>query len=134
MLATIFAFLSFFSSSGNTVADSANIFLADSIKRPGKNIRYDTLGNGKFLTVNRIFIIGNRITRDQIILRELSLKKGDIVYSTDIPGILDKDKKKLVNTRLFNKVEIRTMEAGAGKIDILIDLNERWYTFPAPVF
>jgi hypothetical protein len=26
------------------------------------------------------------------------------------------------------------LEAGQGKIDILVDLNERWYTFPSPVF
>ena len=131
MLAIVISFYSIFFSPGvETVG--AYVVVSDSTKRPAKNKVVDSIG--VFLEVNRIFIIGNRITRDQIILRELSLKKGDIVYSTDIPGILDKDKKKLVNTRLFNKVEIRTMEAGAGKIDILIDLNERWYTFPAPVF
>ena len=89
---------------------------------------------GRYLIINRIFITGNRVTRDQIILRELSLKTGDIMYSLDLPEILDKDRKKIFNTRLFNTVEIRTLELEAGKIDLLIDLSERWYTFPAPIF
>jgi outer membrane protein assembly factor BamA len=78
--------------------------------------------------------VGNRITRDAIILRELSLKRGDIVYSTDIQTILDRDERKLINTRLFNTVEIRTLELEEGKVDLLVDVKERWYTFPSPIF
>lgn len=95
-------------------------------------MRPDTVG--RFLHINRIFIVGNRITRDQIILRELTLKTGDIIYSLDLPDILERDKKKLINTRLFNTVEIRTLELQQDYVDLLIDLNERWYTFPAPIF
>lgn len=89
---------------------------------------------GRFVLINRVFIIGNRLTRDQIILRELSLKPGDLIFNLDLPAIIDLDKKKLFNTRLFNTVEIRTMELEDNKIDLLVDLNERWYTFPSPIF
>lgn len=89
---------------------------------------------GRFLQINRIFIIGNRITRDNIVLRELSLKPGDQVWSTDLPSILELDKKKLINTRLFNTVQLKTLELEPNKIDVLIDVAERWYTFPAPLF
>src|SRR5690606_11490384 len=88
----------------------------------------------RYLEINRIFIIGNRLTRDQIILRELSLKRGDIIYSIDLPEILELDKRKLINTRLFNTVEIRPIELEENKVDLLIDLDERWYTFPSPIF
>jgi len=132
MLAIIISFFSLFTADYNTTVNTDAIALADSIKRPGKKHATDT--TGRFLEVNRIFIIGNRITRDQIILRELSLKTGDIVYSSDLASMLDLDKKKLINTRLFNKVDIRTLELDNKKIDLLVDLNERWYTFPAPVF
>lgn len=89
---------------------------------------------GRFLTINRVFIIGNRITRDRIILRELTLKTGDTIYSDDLPPILEQDKKKLFNTRLFNTVEIRSLELEPGKADLLVEVNERWYTFPSPIF
>ena len=90
--------------------------------------------SGRFVLINQVFIVGNRMTREQIIMRELSLKPGDLIYNLDLPEILDLDKNKLINTRLFNTVEIRTMELEENKIDLLIDLNERWYTFPSPIF
>ncbi len=104
----------------------------DTLRRSPGRFHADT--TARFLQVNRIFIIGNRITRDQIIMREMSLKQGDIVYSADLGSILDLDKKKLINTRLFNTVEIKMLELETGKVDLLIDLDERWYTFPAPLF
>lgn len=130
MFAIIISLVTFFSPSHKLSGGHDGIITEDSVRRKNKEI--DT--TGYFVEVNRIFIIGNRITRDQIILRELTLKKGDVVHTTDLPGILDLDKKKLVNTRLFNTVEIRTLEPEKGKLDVLIDLKERWYTFPAPVF
>ncbi|MBL7856939.1 MAG: hypothetical protein JNM57_04560 [Cyclobacteriaceae bacterium] len=131
MLASIFGLICLISSHGDTPHDG--LLLSDSVKRPSKN-KTQIDSTGKFVEINRIFVIGNRITRDKIILRELSLKSGDIVYTGDLSTIIDLDKKKLVNTRLFNTVEIRTLEVDPKKIDLLIDLNERWYTFPAPIF
>lgn len=105
----------------------------DSVKRPGKS-RPALDSTAQFVTIQRIFIVGNRITRDPIILRELTLKQGDIIYSADLPSILELDRKKLINTRLFNTVSVRTLELEPGKVDLLIDLKERWYTFPSPIF
>ena len=134
MLATIFAFFGFFSSFGCGDSDYSDFVQADTIRKNKQVHRSDTIPRGRLLTVNRIFITGNRITRDKIILRELSLKTGDVVYSEDIPPMLERDKKKLLNTRLFNTVEMRTLELEPLKVDVIVDLNERWYTFPAPLF
>lgn len=132
-MAIIFIFLSFFSSPINSQNDVAAFSLPDSTKKERKHqVSQDT--TRRFLLINRVLIIGNRITRDQIIIRELTLKQGDIIFSLDLPAILDLDKKKLINTRLFNTVEIRTMELQNNKVDLLVDLNERWYTFPSPIF
>lgn len=134
MLALIIGFLSLFSPASGAKENHDVTIHADSLKRPLKkrNIAEDT--TGVFINIGRIFIIGNQITRDQIILRELTLKPGDIIYSTEIPGILDLDRKKLINTRLFNTVDIRLLQLDSTHADILVDLNERWYTFPAPIF
>jgi outer membrane protein assembly factor BamA len=130
MFAILFGLITLFSTSVEAGNRHHSVIAEDSIKRKTKAI--DT--TGYFVEVNRVFIVGNRITRDQIILRELSLKKGDIVHTTDLPGILDLDRKKLINTRLFLTVEVRTLEPEKGKLDVLVDVKERWYTFPAPVF
>src|SRR5688572_3744247 len=113
-------------------AQSAPTTLPDTLNRTYIPVVSDTIG--RFLHINRIFILGNRITRDQIVLRELTLHQGDIIYSHDLDDILERDKNKLINTRLFNTVEIRTLELQKNVVDLLVDLNERWYTFPAPIF
>jgi outer membrane protein assembly factor BamA len=132
MRVIIFCFLSFLLAQG-LYASPRGISLPDSVRRPvkGKSVADST---GRFIRVNRIFIVGNRITKDQIILRELTLKPGDVVYNTELPIILDLDQKKLINTRLFNTAEIKTLEFQTDQIDLLIDVDERWYTFPAPIF
>lgn len=89
---------------------------------------------GRFVAINRILLVGNRLTRDNIILREMSLKPGDIIFNLNLPEILEEDEQKLINTRLFNTVEIRTFPLEDNKVDLVIDLNERWYTFPSPIF
>ena len=132
MRATIFSFLAIISLQ-QSLAASDHYVPGDSIKRPQKSrVAADT--SGHFIHINRIFIVGNRVTKDRIVLRELTVKSGDIVYSTELPIILDMDKKKLINTRLFNTVEIKLLEFQPDQVDLLIDLNERWYTFPAPIF
>jgi outer membrane protein assembly factor BamA len=105
----------------------------DTIKRNvHRRPQYDSAG--RFLKVNRVFIVGNRITRERIILRELSLRQGDIIYSGDLPSVLELDKKKLINLRLFNTVNIRTLEVEKDEVDVFVDIKERWYTFPSPIF
>lgn len=106
---------------------------ADTIKRPSrKGAIPDTTGHP--LQVNRILIIGNRLTKERIVLRELTVKEGDVVNSSELPIIIDLDQKKLINTRLFNTAEIKVLDYGNNTIDLLIELDERWYTFPAPIF
>jgi outer membrane protein assembly factor BamA len=118
--------------SGLVLPDS-KLTAVDTIKRPLRGrTPLDSLGHP--LQLNRILIIGNRITKERIILRELTVKPGDVVNSAELPIILDLDRKKLINTRLFNTVEIKVLDFANGTIDLLVEVNERWYTFPAPIF
>ncbi|HMP99006.1 MAG TPA: POTRA domain-containing protein [Cyclobacteriaceae bacterium] len=89
---------------------------------------------GNYLRIGNIIIIGNKKTKPQIILRELDIKQGDYIYSEDLPEILELDRNKIYNLRLFNTVLIRTIEVDAGIIDILIEVSERWFFFPVPLF
>ncbi len=88
----------------------------------------------RMVRINRILIIGNRITREHIILRELSLRSGDSVNYYQMPEILDKDQKKLFNLHLFHSVQIRMLELQPGLMDLLVEVSERWFTFPVPIF
>lgn len=88
----------------------------------------------ELLEVNRILIVGNKITLDRIILRELSLKPADTIDSQLLPEVLVKDKNKIYNLRLFNTVEVRSILLSDNKVDLLVEVTERWYTFPVPIF
>ncbi|MBK5279412.1 MAG: hypothetical protein JJE09_11180 [Bacteroidia bacterium] len=88
----------------------------------------------KILKINRILIIGNKITRNRIIERELSLKPGDTISVPRLSEILLKDKNKVYNLRLFNTVTIRSLKLDEENIDLLVEVEERWYTFPVPIF
>lgn len=132
MLAVIIGILGFFTSSQSLSKNPDTIVVSDSVKNRLRQVHADSVG--RYVEINRIFIIGNRITRDHIILRELTLKPGTIIHSAELPSILDLDRKKLINTRLFNNVEIRTLELAPQRVDLLVDLDERWYTFPTPIF
>ena len=131
MLSFLVCFILTFS--GSPGPDLAIPLPEDSIKRPKKTeIQRDS--TSRFVRIGRIFLVGNRITRDRIILRELSVNAGDLIYSDDLPAILDRDRKRLINTRLFNSVNIRVLELEEDQWDLLIDMKERWYTFPSPIF
>lgn len=84
--------------------------------------------------IDNIFIVGNKKTKDGIILRELSVKKGESYDEERLSAILNLDKSKLLNTRLFNTVNISMLYLDELTVDIVINISERWYTFPAPIF
>lgn len=88
----------------------------------------------RILTLNRILIIGNKITRDQIILRELTMKPGDTITAKQLQATLQRDRNKIYNLRLFNTVSIRLLKLSDTTIDLLIEVDERWYIFPIPIF
>src|SRR5690349_2721457 len=92
--------------------------------------------NNRVLQVNRVIILGNKVTRDRIILRELSLKPGDTISSNRIDNQLVRDRAKIYNLRLFNTVVVRWMEFDslAAKVDLVVEVSERWYIFPQPIF
>jgi len=101
----------------------------DTVVRP----TFDTLTH-RTVTINRVIVIGNKITRERIISRELSLKPGDTVSIKRLTDILQQDQRKIYNLRLFNTVTVRWLEINANQVDLLIEVNERWYTFPVPIF
>ncbi len=96
-------------------------------------IALDSL-EAQLLQVNRILIVGNKVTLDRIILRELTLKPSDTINSLLLPQVIVRDKNKIYNLRLFNTVEIRPILLSGGRVDILVEVTERWYTFPVPIF
>ena len=84
--------------------------------------------------IGRIIIAGNAVTRDRIVLRELSLATGDTLSRSRLDEVLTANRNRLYNLRLFNRVSLEPLELSPGIIDLLVEVQERWYTYPVPLF
>ena len=95
-------------------------------------ISHDTLTTDS-VQIDKIFIIGNKKTKEHIIRRELSIADGQIFGRQELQEAIEEDKRKLINTSLFLTAEVSVVELSPQKIDIIIRVEERWYFFPIPI-
>src|SRR5688572_8610851 len=84
--------------------------------------------------LNRVILIGNTKTKDWIIKRELSLKPGDSLSRAELDKLIHRDQIKIYNLRIFHTAKIRALEMPNGSFDLLVEVEERWFTFPIPIF
>lgn len=77
--------------------------------------------------IGTIIIAGNKITKEDIILRELTFAVGDTVSEEQIEYC----KNRVYSLGLFNKVDMRY--APVDTTVLLITVNERWYIYPVPM-
>ncbi len=109
-----------------TQPDPYNESLNDSLQKIFEEnaLKIDTLN----LKVSSIIVTGNKTTKDDIILREMHLKKGSKFtlkeYSEDLLSIY--------NLALFTKVDIIPVPVGEKEIALNVDVKERWYILPLP--
>jgi outer membrane protein assembly factor BamA len=78
--------------------------------------------------VRSISIEGNNVTQPYVILREMSLHAGDTLSQAS----LARDRDRIYNLRLFNKVTIAHRDSAAVS-DLVVTVVERWYIFPVPI-
>jgi len=86
------------------------------------------------VTIGNIFIQGNRKTKTYIVERELSFKKGDTVTISQLVNAFHTAHDRLINTHLFNEVLIYVKDFSGYKVNVEIEVKERWYIFPVPYF
>lgn len=89
--------------------------------------------NSPFI-VRDIIIVGNKRTKDQIILREVPFKKGDYYQLQGLVEKFEHARRQLMNTSLFHEVVVALKGFEGYHVDIVITVKERWYIFPIPHF
>lgn len=82
--------------------------------------------------VGMIYIEGNRRTKSYIIERELPFRSGDSIYLPDLVKGFEISRQQLFNTGLFNEVVVALKSFRGHEVDVIIQVKERWYTFPIP--
>ncbi len=84
--------------------------------------------------IGDITIIGNKTTKDHIVLRELAFRKGDTLSNTDFDAKRIRSEENLYNTSLFNIANLTYLKTPEGTTSVFVIVKERWYVFPLPVF
>jgi outer membrane protein insertion porin family len=74
----------------------------------------------KRLFINRINIVGNLKTNDNVLRREFSFSEGD-VYNSEMVA---RSVQKLRNTGLFDAVEIKEQQIGDDRVDLYLQVQE----------
>lgn len=95
------------------------------------------VGNAQeYFIINQVVLEGNKRTRDKIVLRELDFVAGDTVYFSQINQRFLENEKRILNTGLFNNVtlNVKNWNLSAKHADVIIELIENWYIYPAPIF
>jgi outer membrane protein assembly factor BamA len=78
--------------------------------------------------IEAIELEGNRVTRDRVIERELSLTPGDPAD----PEVLERNRQAVEDLGLFRRVEFKTAPAAGGGVVLKITVREKRYLLPLP--
>jgi len=84
--------------------------------------------------IQSIDIVGHKKTKTTLIENELSIHVGDSIPLEILMFKLEQNKRFLINTLLFNNVEVKIAKWEEQAVHILIILKESWYIFPLPQF
>lgn len=93
-----------------------------------------TTSAGTQIIVGDIILTGNKKTKKSIVLREIPFKSGDEYSLEGLVKQFEIARRQLMNTALFNAVIVAAKHIEGNKIDVAVELKERWYLFPVPVF
>jgi len=89
--------------------------------------------NSAEITVGKISVTGNKITKDKIVFRELEFKEGEKMSGSMFAEKIVQSRENLLNSTLFNFVTIIPKVSG-DIYDIKVEVVERWYIWPIPIF
>jgi outer membrane protein assembly factor BamA len=88
----------------------------------------------RLIEITDVIISGFKRTRPYVIEREMPFKRGDSIWSNDLPAKLSLCKQQLMNTTLFVDVDINTIKLDSTRVLLDVLVKERWYLFPIPYF
>ncbi|HLP18182.1 MAG TPA: BamA/TamA family outer membrane protein [Bacteroidota bacterium] len=105
-----------------SASDSAAVI--DSLRQAPETVIADST-----LRVADVVFIGNELTKDYVIDREMSLKPGSFVTGE----ALKYDIERIYSLQLFTRVNIYVQPLDSATARLMVVVNERWYFYPFPV-
>ncbi|GAB3202688.1 outer membrane protein assembly factor BamA [Pontibacter aydingkolensis] len=85
-----------------------------------------------FVVIESITLTGNEITKDNVMLGELTFAAGDTIAAAEIEPLLEENRKRIFNLRLFHYVNM-AYTCADGKVQVTYHVQERFYLYPIPI-
>ena len=86
------------------------------------------------IIISQLIVTGNKVTRLSIIQRELLIHEKDTLAFFVFEKATERSRDNLMNTSLFNFVTITHQMVSEQHAIVIIDVKERWYILPKPIF
>ena len=116
-----------------TISSSAQAqAIADTLAK--KNNSTTIFNDSTLIKIASIKIMGNRHTKDYIILREIQFKEGSFLQKNKLAENFKQARTQVYNTNLFIEVNMDSTFIADNTIQVNVEVKERWYIFPAPQF
>ena len=112
----------------------SQVQLTDLLGASHENKSLSPADENKTFTVRKIYISGNRKTKEPVILREIPFKEGDEYLLSELVKKFEDARRQLMNTLLFHEVVVALKSFEEYNVDIIVEVKERWYLFPIPYF
>ncbi len=83
--------------------------------------------------IHEVQLQGNETTKDFVLLRELTFQVGDSVKVENLENLLEENRKRIYNLRLFHYVNY-SYTCNEGLVIVTYQVQERVYLYPIPIF
>jgi len=96
--------------------------------------KIETLNDDTIVYIDSMIIVGSNKVKDVVVFGESRLKQGQEILVKELREELLLSRQNLLNTRLFNDVEILIYKwTNENQVSIEFQVDERWYIYPLPV-
>ncbi|GAB3534481.1 hypothetical protein GCM10027443_21670 [Pontibacter brevis] len=85
------------------------------------------------LVIAGITLAGNEVTKKQVMLQELTFAPGDTMRADELEQLLEANRKRLFNLRLFHYVNYK-YTCNHGLVQVQYEVQERFYLYPVLIF
>jgi outer membrane protein assembly factor BamA len=95
---------------------------------------YKGFSQSNYVYIDSIAVKGNKVTQTSTVYREMHLQVGDSILQSELMAILKKNEVLLLNTALFNSIQIKVKDWQPNNHLILeVAAKEAWYIYPVPI-
>ena len=108
------------------------IFICNYFTGFANNAVADKMSSDTIVQISSINLVGNKVTKDRIIFREIEFEVGEELILSDLDSLITKSQQNLMNRSLFNFVNI-SKEIKNSNCSIIVSVTERWYIWPIPI-